>query len=85
MSKTPLTDLHEFQSDLIPNILVVNTDFAGELEEKLNRAMEVVKAVAHIGIDWGYGEYQLSKSDIDKARSLYEEMNNISTKTTREI
>lgn len=33
---------------------------------------EVVKAVAHIGIDWGYGEFALEQSHIDKARELYE-------------
>jgi hypothetical protein len=47
-------------------------EILAETREKLDRAMEIVKAVAHIGIDWGYGEYQLSAQDIDKARKLYE-------------
>ena len=33
---------------------------------------EIVKAVAHIGVDWGYGVFQLSQEHIDKARRLYE-------------
>ena len=33
---------------------------------------EVIKAVAHIGIDWGYGVYELEQDKIDKARVLYE-------------
>ena len=36
-------------------------------------AMEIVKAVAHIGIDWGYGKFELTSDHIDKARSLYEQ------------
>tara|TARA_R110000824_G_scaffold18658_2_gene73510 strand:- start:147 stop:518 length:372 start_codon:yes stop_codon:yes gene_type:complete len=33
---------------------------------------EIIKAVAHIGIDWGYGVYELEQDKIDKARVLYE-------------
>jgi len=33
---------------------------------------EVIKAVAHIGIDFGYGVYELEQSVIDTARKLYE-------------
>ena len=32
----------------------------------------VIKAVAHIGIDWGYGVYELEQKHIDMARKLYE-------------
>ena len=31
---------------------------------------EVVEAVAHIGIDFGYGAFELSQEHIDKARAL---------------
>ena len=33
---------------------------------------EIIKAVAHIGIDWGYGKYELEPKIINKARKLYE-------------
>lgn len=33
---------------------------------------EIIKAVAHIGIDFGYGVYELEQKHIDKARELYE-------------
>ena len=34
-----------------------------ELETLLN-------AVGHVGVDFGYGEYQLCKEEIEKAREL---------------
>ncbi len=30
--------------------------------------LEITKAVAHIGVDFGYGEFQLNDSHIEKAR-----------------
>tara|TARA_B100001142_G_C14333509_1_gene654994 strand:- start:597 stop:815 length:219 start_codon:yes stop_codon:yes gene_type:complete len=44
-----------------------------ELKRQLEEAREIVKAVAHIGIDWGYGKFELNQDHIDKARKLYEE------------
>jgi hypothetical protein len=35
----------------------------------------IVKAVAHIGVDFGYGKYQLEPSIIDDARTLMEQGN----------
>ena len=43
-----------------------------DLERKLEEARELIKAVAHIGIDWGYGKFELNQDHIDKARKLYE-------------
>lgn len=43
-----------------------------ELGQYISELEEIVKAVAHIGVDFGYGEFQLEKDHIDKARSLYE-------------
>lgn len=44
--------------------------------EELKRENEakdaIIKAVAHIGIDWGYGSYELESKFIDQARALYE-------------
>ena len=34
--------------------------------------IDLVKAVAHIGIDFGYGEYELPQEYIDSAREIYE-------------
>ena len=33
--------------------------------------VELLKAVAHIGIDFGYGKYELEQNFIDEARLLY--------------
>jgi len=43
------------------------------LERQLAEARDLIKAVAHIGIDWGYGKFELNQDHIDKARKLYEE------------
>lgn len=34
--------------------------------------LELIKAVAHIGIDFGYGKYELEPQHIDMARKIYE-------------
>lgn len=47
-------------------------DRIAELEAQLAEFNEIVKAVAHIGIDWGYGKFELSQAHIDRARHLYE-------------
>lgn len=41
-----------------------------KLEDRVERLEEVVKAVAHVGVDFGYGPYELQPDDIDKARAL---------------
>ena len=33
--------------------------------------VELIKAIAHIGIDFGYGEYELEQKFIDEARNIY--------------
>ena len=50
-------------------------DFGKALEGYAERAEaleEIVKAVAHIGIDWGYGKFELEQRHIDQARKLDE-------------
>ncbi len=42
-----------------------------QLKDELKQAMEIVKAVAYIGVDWGCGEYELEESHIKEARRLY--------------
>jgi predicted adenine nucleotide alpha hydrolase (AANH) superfamily ATPase len=41
--------------------------------EENETAKEIIKAVAHIGIDFGYGKYELEDKWIDKARELLEQ------------
>jgi len=50
-------------------------DFGKALEGYAERAAEleeIVRAVAHIGIDWGFGEYAMLPTDsmVGKARKL---------------
>ena len=51
-----------------PNI---NTD-----EPYVSVPLEFLKAVAHIGVDFGYGEYRLEQKWIDLARRHYEASEN---------
>jgi len=43
-------------------------------DSQLNEIMEIIEAVAHVGIDFGYGVFELNKEHISKARELYEEI-----------
>ena len=43
-----------------------------QLQARIKEFKEIVKAVAHIGIDFGYGKFELNQEHIDKARELYE-------------
>lgn len=43
-----------------------------QLEQQKQWVDDLTKAVAHIGIDWGYGEYELESHFIDEARKRYE-------------
>lgn len=48
-------------------------DFGRALEgysERAKKLEDIVEAVAHIGIDFGYGEFQLTPEHIDLARKL---------------
>ena len=44
-----------------------------DLKEELAEAREICKAVAHIGVDFGYGVYELEDSVIHRARLILEE------------
>lgn len=52
-----------------------------ELEARVKDYGEVCKAVAHIGVDWGYGEYILEDKIIDKARHIYEHDDSLQSPT----
>ena len=40
--------------------------------EKMSEMVSVIEAVAHIGVDWGYGKYTMHPTDsiVGKAKSL---------------
>ncbi len=42
---------------------------------------EIVKAVAHIGIDFGYGKFELQDEHIAKAREICEQLEAIEEKS----
>ena len=51
-------------------------DFGKALEGYSERAAEmeeIIKAVAHIGIDFGHGKFELQPEHIDKARAIFKE------------
>lgn len=33
--------------------------------------VDLIKAIAHIGVDFGYGKYELEQKFIDDARNIY--------------
>ena len=41
--------------------------------ERIAELEEIVKAVAHMGVDFGYGKYELEAGKIDDARTLMEQ------------
>ena len=46
---------------------------AGNIQKAIARAEEleeIVKAVAHIGVDFGYGKLEIGQDEIEKARLL---------------
>ena len=48
----------------------VNTD-----ETYVTVPLELIKAVAYIGVDFGYGEYELEQKWVDLARFYFETNN----------
>lgn len=43
--------------------------------EYVSVPLELIRAVAHIGVDFGYGEYKLEQKWLDLAREIYESNN----------
>lgn len=59
-------------------------DFGKALDgyaEQAEAMEEIVKAVAHIGIDWGHGKFELTEDHITQARKLYESQEDLSKNT----
>lgn len=46
------------------------------LEEKIDAMKEIITAVAHVGVDFGYGCFELTHEHIENARGLLEKENN---------
>ena len=46
--------------------------YAKEQQKRIEELEEIVNAVAHIGIDFGYGKFEIGQDEIDKARLLIE-------------
>ena len=42
-------------------------------EADIERMVSIIKAVAHVGVDFGYGEYEIEKEYIDMARAIIEQ------------
>lgn len=50
----------------------VNCASIDAIDEYITELTEIVKAVAHIGVDFGYGKFELDDEHIAKARKLIE-------------
>ena len=72
-----LPDDENCNQDSIRCELAYSHDFYSSIiEDKNERIAEleaIVKAVAHIGVDFGYGKYELEPGIIDDARTLMEQ------------
>jgi len=45
-----------------------------DCQDEIDKLRVIVKAVAHIGIDFGYGTYELEEKYITQARELVEQI-----------
>ena len=55
-----------------PNLVNAQTQSTVHNADDVGEALEVIKAVAHVGLDFGYGEYELQPEIINTARKIYE-------------
>ena len=46
-----------------------------ELLEQVKRYQDIVKSVAHIGVDFGYGKYEVEDKYIEQAREYFDNNN----------
>jgi len=67
MSKMPLFER------TIDKVVTDNSKVIEALQNRVAELEEIVKAVAHIGVDFGYGKYELEAGKIDDARTLMEQ------------
>jgi hypothetical protein len=50
-----------------------NADSKTQAQTDKEAMLLVIKAVAHIGVDFGYGEYEIEQEYIDIARDICEQ------------
>ena len=43
------------------------------MDEDKERMLAIIKAVAHIGVDFGYGKYELEQEYVDMSRAICEQ------------
>ena len=59
----------------------IKREHIASLQAEVDQLKDIVKAVAHIGVDWGYGEYELEDKHIKAARDWYESNNDVQNPT----
>ena len=65
--------MHNDGSGLLTGYDELETEkVVNDLQNKLAVAMNLIKAVAHVGVDFGYGKYELTEEMIAEARVLTE-------------
>ena len=67
-SRKELWDILQIQMQ----VLQAETAKVAELEKELKETREICDAVAHVGVDFGYGVYVLEDSVIHRARLILE-------------
>jgi hypothetical protein len=71
-NKTP-EDIEYFLKEDSENVVYNLQEDILCLKDKIAELEAIVKAVAHIGVDFGYGKYDLEAGIIDDARTLMEQ------------
>lgn len=59
----------------VSRITLTREEYKELLETHCIVPRELLEAVAHIGIDFGYGKYELDQEHIDNARELLQSLN----------
>jgi hypothetical protein len=73
-----LVELRKANAELVTRIAKAELAFAivegrnAELEKERELMLEVIKAVAHVGVDFGFGVYQLEDYRIKQSREILE-------------
>lgn len=76
MSEKPTTaEWHEHYAECLDHMKALDARNK-ELQQQLEAVMEIVKAVAYTGVDFGYGNYHPEQKHIDKAREIIEAQSN---------
>jgi hypothetical protein len=67
---------HNAKEDFVFGYAMQETNtIVRELQEQLEQAMCLVNQLAHVGIDFGYGEFYITNDAISKARTLSSDYN----------